>query len=167
MSDTYYTLCFSLSYIQSITATDKALRAELTRDEGYRTDIYPDTEGHATVGIGHLIVSGDPEHGKPVGTKVTDERVQELFTQDISTALEDCNAVFPDFGSFPEEAQRIIANMMFNLGRTRFLGFENFIDAVKDCNWSEAADEMVASDWYGQVKGRSKRLVKRMRSLAE
>lgn len=98
---------------------------------------------------------------------MTDERVQELFTKDISTALEDCNAVFPDFGSLPEEAQRIIANMMFNLGRTQFLGFENFIDAVKDCNWSEAADEMVASDWYGQVKGRSKRLVKRMRSLAE
>ena len=67
----------------------------------------------------------------------------------------------------PEEAQRIIANMIFNLGRTRFLGFKKFIDAVKDCNWSEAADEMVASNWYGQVKGRSKRLEKRMRSLAE
>ena len=146
---------------------DPVLRVELRRDEGYRTDIYLDSEGCPTVGVGHRILPSDPEHGEPVGTEVTGERVQELFTQDLSIALEDCNAVFPDFGSLPEEAQRIIANMIFNLGRTRFLGFKKFIDAVKDCNWSEAADEMVASNWYGQVKGRSKRLEKRMRSLAE
>ena len=167
MSDTYYTLCFSLSYIQSITATDKALRAELTRDEGCRTDIYIDTEGHATVGIGHLIVSGDPEHGKPVGTKVTDERVQELFTQDINIALKECKVTFPEFGSYPQEAQRVVANMMFNLGRPRLEKFKKFIAAVKAHEWDKAADEMVDSKWYSQVKGRAQRLEERMRSLAK
>ena len=153
--------------MQSITVNDEALRDELTTDEGCRTDIYIDTEGHATVGIGHLIVSSDPEHGMSVGTKVTDKRVQELFTQDLSTALEDCKKVFPEFGTLPQEAQRIIANMIFNLGRTKFMAFKNLIAAVKAHDWSKAADEMVDSRWYGQVKGRAQRLVERMRNLAK
>ena len=152
-----------LSLAQNVTA----LRDELERDEGYRTDIYLDTEENPTVGIGHRILRSDPEYGKPVGTKVTDERVEELFTQDVSTALENCNAVFPNFDTLPQEAQRIIANMMFNLGKKGFKSFKKLIAAVKDCNWSKAADEMVDSDWYGQVGDRAPRLVERMRDLAE
>ena len=126
-----------------------------------------DATGHAIVGIGHLIVPGDPEHGRPVGARVTDARVQELFTWDLSVALEDCNAVFPSFGTLPQEAQRIMANMMFNLGRPRFKRFKKLIAAVNAHDWSKAADEMVDSKWYGQVGDRSKRLVRRMRSLAK
>ena len=156
-----------LPLLQSVTANDQSLRAELTRDEGCTNVIYIDSVGKLTVGIGHLIVPGDPEYGKPAGTKVSDTRVQELFEQDLSTALADCNTVFSNFGTLPQEAQRIIANMMFNLGRPRFEGFKNFIAAVKAKNWSKAADEMVDSKWYGQVGDRSKRLVERMRSLAK
>ena len=109
----------------------------------------------------------DPEHGKPVGTKVADARVQELFTQDINTALADCQAVFPTFSSLPNEAQRIIANMMFNLGRPRFEKFRKLIAAVNARDWSKAAVEMKDSKWYWQVGDRSKRLVRRMQDLAK
>ena len=109
----------------------------------------------------------DPEHGKPVGTKVADARVQELFTQDINIALADCQAVFPTFTSLPHEAQRIIANMMFNLGRPRFEKFRKLIAAVNARDWSKAAVEMKDSKWYGQVGDRSKRLVQRMQDLAK
>ena len=158
---------FPLSHVQSVTVNDQALRDELTRDEGYRTAIYTDTEGLKTVGIGHLIVPRDPEHGRSVGTKVTDERVQELFTQDLGIALESCNDVFSDFGTLPEDAQRIVANMMFNLGKPRFMGFKKCIAAVKTRDWNKAADEMVDSKWYRQVKGRGQRLEDRMRNLAK
>ena len=119
------------------------------------------------MGIGHLIVPGDPEYGQPIGTEVTDERVQELFTQDIQTALNDCKDVFSDFGTLPEEVQRVIANMMFNLGKPRFKGFKKFIAAVKARDWNKAADEMVDSKWYRQVKGRGQRLVERMREIED
>ena len=118
------------------------------------------------MGIGHLVVPGDPEHGKPVGTRVTEARVWDLFTRDVGNALADCNAVFPAFGAFPEEAQRILANMMFNLGRPRFESFRKLIAAVKASDWSKAAVEMEDSRWYWQVGDRSKRLVARMESLA-
>ena len=126
-----------------------------------------DIFGNKIVGIGHLIVPRDPEHGKPVGTKVTDARVQELFTQDINIALADCQGVFPTFTSLPHEAQRIIANMMFNLGRSRFEKFRKLIAAVNARDWSKAAVEMKDSMWYWQVQHRSKPLVWRMQILAK
>ena len=126
-----------------------------------------DIFGNKFVGIGHLIVPRDPEHGKPVGTKVADARVQELFTQDINIALADCQGVFPAFSSLPHEAQRIIANMMFNLGRPRFEKFRKLIAAVNVRDWSKAAVEMKDSKWYWQVGDRSKRLVRRMQDLAK
>ena len=126
-----------------------------------------DIFGNKIVGISHLIVPGDPEHGKPVGTKVADARVQELFTQDINIALADCQAVFPTFTSLPHEAQRIIANMMFNLGRPRFESFRKLIIAVNARDWSKAAVEMKDSKWYWQVRDRSKPLVWRMQILAK
>ena len=126
-----------------------------------------DIFGNKIVGIGHLIVPRDPEHGKPVGTKVTDARVQELFTQDINIALADCQAVFPSFTSLPHEAQRIIANMMFNLGRPRFEKFRKLIAAVNARDWSKAAVEMKDSKWFWQVKHRAKPLVWRMQIVAQ
>lgn len=124
-------------------------------------------KGYLTVGIGHRILPSDPEYGKPVGTKVTDERVEELFTQDVSIALENSNAIFSNFDTLPQEAQRVIANMMFNLGKKGFKSFKKLIAAVKDCDWSKAADEMKNSTWHGQVGDRAPRLVERMRNLAE
>ena len=123
--------------------------------------------GNRIVGIGHLILPRDPEHGKPTGTRVTDARVQEFFTQDINIALADCQAVFPTFSSLPHEAQRVIANMMFNLGRPRLGRFRKLIAAVNARDWSKAAVEMKDSKWYWQVGDRSKRLVRRMQDLAK
>ena len=123
--------------------------------------------GNRIVGIGHLILPRDPEHGKPIGTRVTDARVQELFTQDINIALADCQAVFPTFSSLPHEAQRVMANMMFNLGRPRLGRFGKLIAAVNARDWSKAAVEMKDSKWYWQVGDRSKRLVRRMQDLAK
>ena len=64
-----YTPCFALPYVQSSTITDLVLRDTPKGDEGYRSAIYTDTQGHATVGSGHL--SG-LEHWKSAGTEVTD-----------------------------------------------------------------------------------------------
>ena len=59
------------------------LREQLKIDEGVKYEIYNDHLGYPTCGIGHLIVEGDEEHGKPIGTEVSVDRVNEskLYTQ--------------------------------------------------------------------------------------
>ena len=142
------------------------LREELSADEGCEYKIYKDHLGYPTFGIGHLITEDDPESGKRVGTKVTEERVVEAFESDIRMVVNDCHNLYDNFSGLPEEGQLILANMMFNMGRTRLGKFKNMNAAVEEGDYSRAANEMVNSRWYNQVRNRASRLVERMRNLA-
>ena len=142
------------------------LRKELEVDEGVKYEIYNDHLGYPTFGIGHLVRDTDPEAGAALGTPVSEDRVIEAFNQDVETVLSDCNILYDDFGDLPEEAQLIIANMMFNLGRPRLSKFKGMKAGVDARDWKKAADEMVDSAWYRQVPNRAGRLVTRMKALA-
>ena len=141
------------------------LREDLERDEGCVYEVYLDHLGYETFGIGHLIRYHEEEYGWSVGTDVDERRVQEVFEQDVQTVLSDCEKLYDDFYKLPEEAQLIIANMMFNMGYTRLSKFRGMKRGVDSRNWEEAADEMVDSRWYTQVTNRADRLVVRMRSV--
>ena len=141
------------------------LREELKVDEGCVYEIYNDHLGYPTFGIGHLVTKHDREHGWSVGTDVDEYRVHEVFEEDVQTVLSDCKKLYHNFYHLPEEVQLIIANMMFNMGRTRLSKFKGMKRGVDDCDWQAAADEMVDSRWYRQVTNRAERLVKRMRNV--
>ena len=141
------------------------LREQIEADEGCKYEIYLDHLGLPTFGIGHLVTEADEEYNQPVGTNITANRVAECFNTDVGTVLEDCERLYPDFDSLPEEVQLIIANMMFNMGYPRLSKFKGMKAGVDARDWQQAADEMVASKWYRQVTNRAERLVSRMREV--
>ena len=120
------------------------LREELKRDEGCVHSVYLDHLNLKTVGIGHLLTEWDEEYDKPVGTEV----------------------LYDDFDDLPEEAKRIIANMMFNLGRPRLSKFIRMRENVNKRDWKSAAAEMRSSRWYDQVTKRAERLCERMEAIS-
>lgn len=142
------------------------LQEELTADEGCKFVTYKCTEDKLTFGIGHLVLESDPEYNLPVGTVVSPDRVTECFDRDIQSVLADCERLYPDFYSLPEEAQLIIANMMFNLGLPTLSKFKNMKKHVDEEDWEMAANEMENSRWFKQVPNRAERLVDRMRMLS-
>ena len=142
------------------------LRKQLEVDEGCVYEIYNDHLGYPTFGIGHLVKKFDDEYGQSLGTSVSSERVAEAFESDIQSVLRDCHILYSDFHTLPEEAQQVIANMMFNLGRPRLSKFAGMKRGVDARDWNQAADEMVDSAWYRQVTNRADRLVERIRVLA-
>ena len=95
------------------------LREQLKIDEGVKYEIYNDHLGYATFGIGHLIVEGDEEHGKPLGTPVSEERVNAIFEEDVKKYISESKKVFPNLDDLPETAQEVIVNMCFNMGAPR------------------------------------------------
>ena len=142
------------------------LQDEIANDEGVVYELYRCSLGHLTGGIGHLITEWDEEYyGMPVGTKVPHEQVDAWFAVDINRTLQDCKEIFPDFNDLPEEAQLVIANMCFQLGRPRLSNFRKFIAAVNDRDWVKAADEMEDSRWYKQTTARAERLIARIITL--
>ena len=142
------------------------LQDDLANDEGIKYEIYRCSEGYPTGGIGHLITEWDePYYGMPIGSKISHEQVDEWFARDIQVTLKDCEIIFEEFDSLPQEAQLVIANMCFQLGRPRLSKFKNFIAAVKDQDWDRAADEMKDSRWYKQTTARAERLISRIQVL--
>ena len=79
------------------------LREQLKRDEGCVNAVYLDHLNLPTVGIGHLVTEWDQEYGKPVGTEVSDERVNELFDQDIEVTIDECKLLYNNFDDLPEK----------------------------------------------------------------
>ena len=141
------------------------LREELKIDEGVKYEIYLDHLSLPTCGVGHLIKETDPEYDLEVGTKIDEERVNELFDEDIKITLQECTYLYDDFYDLPEEAQLSIANMMFNLGRPRLSRFLKMKKAVDNKDWIEASNQMKDSKWYRQVPNRADRLVQRMKDI--
>ena len=142
------------------------LREQLKIDEGVKYEVYKDHLGYPTFGIGHLVVEGDEEHGKPVGTPVSEDRVNAVFESDVQKFVSESKKVFPNLEDLPEEAQQVIVNMCFNMGAPRLSKFKKFIAAVNDGNWSTAAVEMMDSRWATQVGKRAERLRDRVQALS-
>jgi lysozyme len=142
------------------------LREQLKIDEGVKYEIYLDHLDLPTFGIGHLVLESDQEYEEPIGSPVSEERVNECFERDVEIVLSDCETLYPDYYDLPEEVQQIIANMMFNMGRPRLSKFKGMKRGVDAQDWNAAADEMVDSAWYRQVTNRADRLVERMRAVA-
>lgn len=94
------------------------------------------------------------------------DRVREAFEKDVDRVRMDCLKLYPNFTDLPDDAQLIIANMMFNMGLPRLSQFKKMKAAVDAGDWDEAANQMEDSRWYRQVPNRAERLIERMRLLA-
>ena len=135
------------------------LRDQLKRDEGCVKAVYLDHLNIPSCAIGHMITEWDEEYGKPVGTPISDHRVNELFDQDVQVTIDECKVLFDDL---PEEAKQVIANLMFNMGRPRLSKFVKFREAVRNRDWVESGRQLKDSRYYTQVTARADRLIKRL-----
>ena len=148
----------------------EVLKEQIKRHEGEVLEIYEDSLGYLTFGVGHLVKDDDPEHGQPVGTPVSQDRVDEVYEHDFEKHVEETIHVFEskggeDFYSLPEDIQHVLINMTFNLGGTRFSKFNNMWKGVIENDWEKMAVEMEDSRWFKQVGRRSVELQEMVRNV--
>ena len=146
------------------------LKEQIKRHEGEVLEVYADSLGYLTLGVGHLIKEDDAEHGQPAGTPVSQEVVDAYYESDFDKHVEETIHVFEgkggeDFYALPEEIQHVLVNMTFNLGGTRFAKFNNMWSAVVEGDWKRMAVEMEDSRWFKQVGRRSIELQEIVRSV--
>jgi GH24 family phage-related lysozyme (muramidase) len=145
---------------------EESLRLVLEADEGIVHEIYEDHLGNETCGIGHFLVPQDREYGWPVGTKISEARVTQLYNQDITIALNDARSLHPDFDDLPDPARIVIASLSFQLGLPRYKKFKLHHAAIEAKDWREAAAQLRDSSLYRQTTKRTERHAKRLESLA-
>lgn len=138
------------------------LEAELRRDEGVRYSEYLDTMGIRTIGVGHNMQASPipPQWTQPL----TDDQVNQLLSDDLTNVFAVLDYNLSWWRNLDEVRQRVVANMAFNLGSVKLLGFHNTLHCMQTGDYLGAAAGMAASAWAGQVGNRATRLISAMRS---
>lgn len=129
------------------------LLAELKVDEGFRGRVYKDAVDKLTFGYGHNLEDND----------ISERLAALLLWEDLSKTLEELEKM-PFFDSLSEARRGALANMHFNLGNTRFMGFKKMLKCIQESDYKGAAREMLDSKWASQVGDRAKRLAQQMES---
>ena len=129
------------------------LAADLTIDEGRRPRIYVDTVGKVTGGVGRNLTD------RPF----SEDEMDLMLRNDIKGAEGDLDRRLPWWRQMSDARQNVLANMCFNLGIDRLLGFVNTLTLMKAGRYDAAAAEMLDSKWAKQVGDRAVRLAATMR----
>jgi GH24 family phage-related lysozyme (muramidase) len=148
----------------------------LAKHEGRRKHVYLDTLNIPSIGIGFNLqrggarqalasVGADYDQVLAGAQDLTDAQVDALFNRDLDTALAASQRQVPNFADLHPNAQLVVVDMMF-MGEAAFARFKKMIAALENLDYNTAADEMVNSKWYVQVKNRGVEDVSLMRAAA-
>lgn len=127
------------------------LTALIAKHEGKRLTMYMDTVGVPTIGYGHNLQ-----------TPISEEAALVILRDDVSIAVNELDDRMDWWRDLPEQAQLVLASMVFNLGWPRFAMFKKFIAALEDRDYDRAAAEMEDSLWFHQIKSRGHELKQMM-----
>jgi lysozyme len=136
------------------------LDAELRRDEGVRYTPYYDTNGFQTVGVGHNIVASPLPPGWTY--PLSDDQVNSLLNHDLTVTGAALDLHLPWWKQLDEVRQRVVANMCFNMGIFKLMGFHNALTCMQTGDYIGAAAGMSASHWAVEVGDRATRLISAM-----
>ncbi len=126
---------------------------QLMMHEGVRPRPYMDTVGKITIGVGRNL--------SDVG--LSDDEIFCLLGNDIDAVVHDL-ATFPWYASLDPIRQRVMADLRFNLGPTKFRTFKAMLRNMAEGDPPAAARSLQSSLWYTQVGTRGPRLVEMLRT---
>jgi len=104
---------------------------------------YPDTVGKTTIGVGRNI----EDRG------ISEDEAMLMLDNDIKLVEMQC-AIFEWFPGLSDIRKKVIIDMVFNLGITRFRKFKKTIQYLSENDFLNASIEMKDSKWCSQVGNR-------------
>lgn len=146
-------------------------------DEGIKLNLYKDTLGYFTIGIGHLVTRRanriealailDKKFERTTNGTLTGKEVETLFNEDVQGVINqikqnsNVNAVYK---SLDDIRQMALINMCFQLGVTGVAAFTNSLQYLKSKQWDKAAVNLKQSKWNFQTPKRSSRVIEVFRT---
>ena len=124
----------------------KTLQEFLESREGKRYDVYLDSVGKPTVGIGHLVLKED---NLKVGDVISDARIKELFDIDIAKASTKAKNQCAELGITDPESLIIFTSANFQLGDFKSV-FNTTFDLIKNKKYAKAILNITNSKWMQQ-----------------
>lgn len=146
---------------------------QLVQSEGLRLQVYQDTLGIDTIGVGRNLedrgitkeeldtmdfpnIEAVYEHG------ITEADAAYLLENDVQIVEEELLKAHPCVADLDAVRQLVLVDMAFNMGVPRLCKFKKMWAAVYEKDFPTASREMLDSRWAVQVKGRSHKLAHAM-----
>ena len=146
---------------------------KLISHEGLRLEVYQDTLGIDTIGIGRNLDDRGITQDEldwmdyPTIEHVYSDGISEadaiyLAQNDVQIVEEELLAAHPCVENLDAVRQLVLVDMAFNMGVPRLCKFKNMWSAIHEGKFEAAAREMLDSRWATQVKGRATKLANAM-----
>ncbi len=108
---------------------------DLILDEGLKTDPYEDTVGKLTIGVGRNLT----DRG------ISQAEAMFLLANDIEIVEVELDARLSWWRDMPDDVQRALANLAFNMGVPTLLNFVQALAALQERDFDKAADVIYAN----------------------
>ena len=146
---------------------------KLITHEGLRLEVYKDSLGIDTIGIGRNLEDRgitkeeldwmDIPNMAIVHTMgITEADAMYLAENDVQIVEEELVRAHPCVNKLDAVRQLVVMDMAFNMGVPRLCKFKNMWNAIHEENYIAAAKEMLDSRWAIQVKSRATKLANAM-----
>ena len=146
---------------------------KLIAHEGLKLQVYQDTLGIDTIGIGRNLEDRGitqqelddldiPSIDHVYEWGITEADAVYLAENDVQIVEEELVRAHPCVDSLDAVRQLIVIDMAFNMGVPRLNKFKMMWAAIHDEDYPTAAKEMLDSRWASQVKGRATKLANAM-----
>ena len=149
------------------------LLKQLMKSEGLRLEVYQDTLGIDTIGVGRNLedrgitkeeldaldipnIETVYQHG------ITESDAMFLLENDVQIVEDELLKAHPCVAELDSVRQLVLVDMAFNMGVPRLCKFKKMWNAIHEEDFRTAAKEMLDSRWSIQVKRRSHKLAHAM-----
>ena len=123
-------------------------------EEGRRPFLYKCSEGKQTIGIGRNI----EDRG------LSDDEIEYIYRNDERIAIAGASQLVKEFEYLADARKIALVSMVFQMGKPRVSKFKKMIAAIDEGNFSDAAVEMLDSNWHKQTPARAKRHAEMMKT---
>lgn len=140
---------------------------DLRADEGFRDHVYDDAtgqpivkgsvvQGYPTIGYGFCV---DKNKGTPLPRDIADLLLERVTQEKWSALL----AALPWIAQQPEDVQRALANMAYQMGAAGVTRFGRMLAALQVGDRQQAANHALESLWARQTPKRAERVARLLR----
>ena len=146
---------------------------KLIASEGLKLQVYQDTLGIDTIGIGRNLEDRGitkeelddldiPSIDHVYEYGITEADAVYIATNDVQIVEDELVRAHPCVDRLDSVRQLILMDMAFNMGVPRLCKFVKMWNAIHEEDYPTAAKEMLDSRWANQVKSRSTKLANAM-----
>ena len=138
------------------------LKISIELNEGFKSTIYSDTRGVATVGYGFAVGYLTPDEIALNGGRVEPmerEAADAILNLKLEKLLKETEAAFPWLSEHPQSVQNTVMEMCYQMGVAKVKKFATTLHYIRNREYDRARENALKSTWARQTPNRAQKVL--------